>query len=218
MGPKLDALLKDSNSGDAAARARVKALALAEVAQGKPRRSWRGDIALLTGVTWACALAVVAITLLTGTAAAGQLSARLVPVLPLLVVAAVGGWAAIAPRPAALLPLGLLAGLAGLVLVVATRGEGHASPLPQWVCTAAHLGIGAVPLSVALVLLRKSAPNPLRAVVAGLAVGTVGAIAGELACEQSWQHVLLFHGAAWLGVAAASLAISRRLTPRSWAP
>jgi hypothetical protein len=218
MGPKLDELLKGGVPGDAPARERVKALALAELSQARPAGSWRGDIALLTSAIWACALAVVAITVATGNSSLAQLSARLVPVLPLLVLAAVGAVAAIAPRPQALLPLGLLAGVSELVLVVATRGEGHPSSLPAWVCTAAHLGIGAVPLSLALVLLRKSAPNPLRAVVAGLAVGTVGAIAGELACEQSWQHVLLFHGAAWLGVAAGALLISRRLTPRSWAP
>jgi hypothetical protein len=99
------------------------------------------------------------------------------------------------------------------------RGPAWAeSTLPEWVCTLSHVGVGLVPLVVAVTVLRGAAFRPLRALLAGLSVGTTGAFLGELACTQSWQHVVGYHLSAWAIAAVATLVVSLSLEPRSFAP
>ncbi len=88
----------------------------------------------------------------------------------------------------------------------------------EWFCALSHAGADLLPLGLALHLLRKSAPSLPRALLAGVAAGSCGAMVGEAGCGQSWQHVLVFHGGAWLLIAGAALLLSRWLKPVSYAP
>ncbi|MBL8958017.1 MAG: DUF1109 domain-containing protein, partial [Myxococcaceae bacterium] len=63
-----------------------------------------------------------------------------------------------------------------------------------------------------------SAPHPVRAALAGLAVGTCGALIGEVGCAQPWQHVLVYHLSAWLALMGACAVFARRLARSSYAP
>jgi hypothetical protein len=77
----------------------------------------------------------------------------------------------------------------------------------------------AVPAAVmALLLLRKMAFNLSRAVVAGLAVGTTGALLGELMCGRNAAHIAVFHLASWVLASLAVVALSTRISRRSFAP
>ncbi|NOK14161.1 DUF1109 domain-containing protein, partial [Corallococcus exercitus] len=51
-----------------------------------------------------------------------------------------------------------------------------------------------------------------------LAVGTVGAFVGELACEQGPGHVATYHLGAWALLTLMTWALSKRLKPRTYAP
>jgi hypothetical protein len=71
---------------------------------------------------------------------------------------------------------------------------------------------------VALAALRRLAFDPVRSVVAGLSVGAVGALVGELVCQQGPLHVLVFHLPAWAFSILAVTFISIRLQRSSHAP
>jgi hypothetical protein len=71
---------------------------------------------------------------------------------------------------------------------------------------------------VALRGLTRLGHDPLRALVAGLSVGALGALVGELVCEQGPLHVLAFHLPAWAGAALAVTLLSPRLARSSHAP
>jgi hypothetical protein len=124
----------------------------------------------------------------------------------------------LAPRRRGQVLAGFVVAGAGLIGLVAMRGAGTPSSAAPWVCTLSHLSIGAAPLLLALALLRKSAIGPARAALAGLAVGTTGAMIGEIGCEQGWMHVLVWHLSAWVALAIVAGLVSRRLMPRSFAP
>jgi hypothetical protein len=133
-------------------------------------------------------------------------------------VVALGSFAALAPRRLGQLIAGYVIAVIGLVGLVLLRGEGHPSTTPEWVCTVSHLALGAGPLVLMLAMLRKSALGAARTALAGLAVGATGAMLGELACEQSFAHVAVWHLAAWIGLGVIALLVARRLVPRSFAP
>ncbi len=215
----LDSLLSQEPPRDAAAASRVLAAARGELALGRPVRPWRtqalwllaasGGLALLTGVVLG-ALGQTSVELLL---------ARAPTLAMLLVTCAVCTWGALSPRGRGLQRVGIVLAMVNAAVLVLARGAPHApSTLPEWVCTLGHLGVGLVPLVVALVTLRSTAFQPLRALTAGLAVGTTGAFLGELACERGWRHVAGYHLLAWGLVAVASLVISQSLKPRSYAP
>ncbi len=210
--------LKDS-AFDPASLERSLAALEGELAKPPPR-SWRADVALLLAVSWGLAGAMTLVLFFTDPGT-GALALRHLPALGLLL--GTGGLAAFAalsppgrlPVAAALVAAGL--GLSGLVFLRALDTTA-ASTLPPWVCTLSHLGTDAIPLVIALLCLRRSAPHTPRALLAGVAAGSCGALIGEVGCGQSWQHVLLFHGGAWALIALASAVIARRLKRFSYAP
>lgn len=196
--------------------AKARAAMLAELS--RPRVKW-------TTYALRASVALVALFILTATglglagpATVELATAHAAAAAVLVAAAALSVWAAVAPvdsrrRRSALLAV---AGLAGVVVLL--RGEGAASTAAPWVCTVSHLGVGLLPAAVMVLVLRHQAPNSTRSLVAGLAAGTVGAFAGELACGQSATHVALFHLPAWALVAVAVSVISSKVTPRSFAP
>ena len=218
MSQKLDALLKDAPV-DTASIERSRALLQAALKEPRPR-SWKADAALLVLSSWGMA-ALVAVVLLMSGATGAELITRHGAALGLLfAVGTASAWAALAPPSGGRLFFSAALGFSGLIGLVGLRALGITAPsaLPQWICTVTHLGVGIAPLVVALMMLKKSAPHPLRAALAGLAAGTCGALIGEIGCAQPWQHVAVFHLSAWLALVAACAVFARRLSRSSYAP
>lgn len=215
---KLDDLLQQAaNDPDPAAGLGLSAKLLAEL-DAKPARGWKGDLLLVVGLCAALISVAGAVMFFAGALDPALLVARAGNLVALFLVGAFCAFAAVSPRKRGRVLAGFGAaafGVAGLVLV---RGAGVVSTAAPWVCTLSHLSIGAGPLVAALLVLRKSALSSSRAALAGLAVGSTGAMLGELACEQSWAHVAVWHLGAWLGLAVLSVVVARRLVPRSFAP
>jgi hypothetical protein len=202
-------------SSDALSKARAAMLAEAKT----PRRaSWKASVVKVSGTIVGVVLAMAGVLLTIGACTLDFLSSRAVTLASLMTVGLVTTWASLRPggRVGRLVSIGLL--VVAAVLVVLVRGAGTPSTQPGWVCTASHFAVGLAPAAVVILLLRGMAPNRLRAVVAGLAAGTTGALVGELACAQSAGHVAVFHLSAWALVALVVTFISARLTPRSYAP
>ena len=219
MSQRLDDLLSQPRPIDAASLDKARALLAAELKAPRPR-GWRGDALVLLAVSWGMA-ALVAVVLLAAGATSADLVGRHGAALGL--VFAVGtacAWAAVAPPSSGRLLFSSAMGLSGIIGLVVLRALGVSAPsaTPEWVCTVSHAGAGIAPLAVALMVLKKSAPHPLRAALAGLAVGTCGALIGEIGCAQPWQHVLVYHLSAWLALVAACAVFARRLVRSSYAP
>jgi hypothetical protein len=195
-----------------------RALQAARAEQARPRSTYRRDAAVLGTALLGLTGAAMAGTRLAGLWRLEDLVRRL-PTLALLVsVQGVAAWAAVAPRARrAQVATGLL-GLLAMAAVVGLRGAGAPSPLPPWVCTLSHLGVGVVPAAVTLWLLRRAAFDVPRALAGGMGAGAAGALLGELACGQGAWHVLAFHLPAWLAVVSVVMVLGRRQKPRSFAP
>ncbi len=215
----LDRLLTEAPARDNAAMARVLAAAQGELALKRPVRRWRTQAAWLVAASGGLGLLAAGVMFAVGAVSGPLLLAR-APLLLLLVgTSAVCAWGALTPGGAWLRRLGVGLALASAAAVVLARGTPHTAPtLPGWVCTVSHLAIGAVPLVVALVALRSTFFQPLRAAAAGLSVGSTGALLGELACEQDGRHVVAHHLLAWAVITAVLVVISKSLKPRSYAP
>ncbi|MCA2976832.1 MAG: DUF1109 family protein [Myxococcaceae bacterium] len=202
-----------SSSALAAARAAMQAEATTS-----RRSSWRAGVVRGAGTIVGLALAVAGVLLAVGACTLDFLAARSVTLASLLTVGVVTTWASLRPggRVGRFAALGLSAVSAGLLVL--SRSAEVASSQPEWVCTVSHVAVGLAPAAVVILLLRGMAPNRLRAVVAGVAAGSTGALVGELACAQSRSHVALFHLSAWGLVALFVAVVSSRLSPRSYAP
>jgi hypothetical protein len=200
------------------ALARARAAALAELRRAPVATPWRRQAGVVVAIWVGASIVAGSATLVAGLAAGRDVIARAPSLAALLAVAAVGGVASLVPRAR---PWTFLAGVAALLTMAAlvlSRGVGVASSTPEWVCSVSHVGVGILPLAVGLWSLRQSAWTWRRALATGLGAGTAGAFLGELACHQSARHVLVHHLGAWLLVAIACVAISRRLRPRTFAP
>jgi len=215
MMSSLDDLLRQQ-ARDEATSATTLARVKAELAQ--PRHSWRRDALRLVVAWWAMACGLTTVLLLTGNTSPDLVLSRLASVAPLMVLGGLGGYFAIAPGGQRWRGALVVAFALAMLAIVVTRGAGHPSAQPEWVCTLSHLSLGAGPLGVAMLGLRRTAPNVMRSMVAGLAIGTVGAIAGEVGCDQGWQHVMVFHLVPWAALTAVAVLVSRRMKRWSYAP
>lgn len=215
----LDSLLREEPTGDTASAARVLAAARGELAQRKPVRSWRTQALWVMAASGGLSLLVAGVMLAVGATSEALLLSRAHLLTLLLGTCAVCTWGALSPRGRLLRRVGVVLAMVTAAVLVVARDTPHAvSTVPEWVCTASHIAVGAVPLVVALLALRAAVFQPMRALCAGLAVGTTGAFLGELACERGWRHVAGYHLLAWGLVIVASLVISKSLKPRSYAP
>lgn len=199
-----------------ASLAAARAAARAELAAHPTPGNWRRDVAWLVAATSLLALVAAAVSIASSGWSGGPWRAATFPLV--IVVQLAAAVTAIHPRMRGLrraVPVLLVGAMASLVLL---RGSGAPSPLPPWVCTVSHLALGAGPVAVGLVLLRRAAITWSRAIAAGVAAGGVGAALGELACGQSAEHVLLFHLPAWALAVLVTCLVSRRLQTLSHAP
>lgn len=219
MRPSLDSLLNQVTPSDSVSMGRALLAARGELALKRPVRRWRTQAVGVFAASVGLVVVVTAVLLALGQVDASHLLRRS-PVFGLLwVTAAVCAWGALAPSGRRVRLGGIALAMLSATVLVASRGEPHVAPtLPGWVCTASHFGVALIPLVVALLSLRGGAFLPLRAIVAGLCVGTTGALVGELACAQGWRHVAGYHLSAWALVAGVALAVSKSLKPHSYAP
>jgi hypothetical protein len=197
---------------------RAHAAALAELRGTPVATSWRRHAAVVAVVLAGIGVAAVAAAFLASLAGAADVVARAPMLAALLAVAVAGGVASQAPGARRWTAVATGGALVTMAWLVVSRGAGTPSATAEWVCSVSHVAVGLLPLAVGLGSLRHSAWNRRRALATGLGAGTAGALLGELACHQGARHVLVHHVGAWLLVAIACVAISRRLRPRTFAP
>ncbi len=214
---KLDDLLSSQDGSPGVPSDRLRATLLAELAV-TPMRSWRADVVRLVGACWLLIAAVAGVLIAMGWVTVAFLAERASTIVGLLGLAAAFAFVAIAPRQGRRVSIALGVAAVAMVGLVLARQTGQVSAAPAWVCSVSQLLIAAAPMIFGLSLLRQSAVTPGRAAVLGVAVGTTGAILGELVCEQGFAHVALWHVGAWALLAGAAAVASRRLVPRSFAP
>jgi hypothetical protein len=215
----IDSLLLREPASDGTALERALAAARQELALKRPVRRWR------TQAVWVFSSSVAVVGLVAAVLLAQKQMTWevLLPRAPLFVLlwatAAVCAFSALSPRGRWLRLVGGLMAVASAATLVFTRGSSSAPPtVPEWVCTASHIAVGLGPLIVSVIALRAAVFRPARALIAGLAVGTSGALVGELACSQDWRHVAGYHLTAWAVIAVVEVAVLRFLKPRSFAP
>ena len=200
----------------------ILALAARELAAHPRARSWRAEAAVAVALSATVAL-VGALKMGHGqvqnSASPDALRAAALALGGVLVLA---GWFAFAPR-ARRAQRAVLAGGLLTVVAVAAMGSGQADPRPFLAagahCLMLELGVSALPVMAALLLLRGWAPDPLRSALVGLSGGAAGLIGLHFHCPNGTPgHLLTFHllpWVAWWGLAALARA---RLRTHSFAP
>jgi len=197
--------------------ARVRAAALAELQATHSPQRWQGDVGMLLGATLLLTAAAVLATGLSGSWGAALAAQRSTTLVLLVLAQIAGAAAALSPRAQRAQFVALLLGALAMAALVLLRGAGGPSTVPQWVCSASHFGLSLGPIALALFLLRRSHPTNLKALSAGVAAGTIGALLGELACGRDAHHVALFHLPAFAAAVLLTLVLARRLRPLSFA-
>lgn len=151
-------------------------------------------------------------------------SPAVIAAVGVLTLVLVGGGAYLALAPARRrLPWGWVALAAlGVALAQVLGGSGAQVRAPMRAlmgCMGTELVLSVVPMAVALVLLSRSAFQPVRALAAGLSAGGVGLLVLHLHCaDGTAAHLLGAHVLPWLLLAGAAVFIRSRLPTRSYAP
>ena len=219
MASPLDKLLSSAGSSPSGREATHTRALLEEALKHKPpsrpwHLEWRNTLlsALLLVVLSAAML------LLSGNTTWSWIWARMPS---LLLLASSGGfcaWAALSPRALRYRPFSLGVWLLAMVGVVLLRGNDEPPSVTPWVCTLGHVGMGVIPLWVAVGALRNVAPGRWRWLLAGVFVGTTGAMGGELGCVGGMTHIALYHLAAWWAMAVVAFVLSFFLKSKTYAP
>jgi len=212
---KLDELLMQAQQTNSSLERARNALT-AELKM-RPGPSWKTTTMRAVAACWALMIAT-AVALMAAGDATPLLASRLPLIVSLALLTLLSAWLAIAPLSRAAPIVGTVLGMLAAIGLVLVRGAGLPSATPEWVCTVSHLGAGIIPLGFMIAALRRASPNPWRALAGGLAVGTTGAVIGELACSRGWQHVLTYHLSAWVMIAIVCAVLSLRSKPLSYAP
>ena len=201
-----------------AALTAARAAMIAELSS--PRRSWKTGASRLVAATLGLGVLLGVGALVSGAAAPETLAARWLSLATLALVGPLLAFSAARPGSAWLRRGAWLSAIVGAATLLLTRPAqvDSLSTSPEWVCALSHLGVALPAMLVALSLLRGMAFNIGRAVAAGLAVGTTGALLGELMCGRDAAHIAVFHLAAWALAAVSVVALSFGSTRRSFAP
>jgi len=202
----------------------ARAQALRELtARPKPTPWWRELLVLLA----------VDATVLAGALAWFSRDGRLVsnPASPgvvagvaLLTLVLVGGGAFVALAPTRRRwPWGLVAlGAVGVAAAQALGGSGlQVRPPMQGMlgCLGAEVVLSVLPLATALVLLCRSAFQPVRALAAGLSAAGVSLLILHLHCpDGTVSHLMSAHVIPWLLLGGVAVLVRSRLPTRSYAP
>jgi len=192
-------------------------------AQPQPTPWWRELLVLL---------GVYAVVMVGGVLALGRSGlvrnmapAWVVALMALLILGLVGGGAYIALAPSSRrMPWALVGASAVTVaLLQILGGSGQASVRGFLAallgCMVTEVVLSVPPLILALVLLVRSAFQPVRALAAGLSAAGVSLFVLHLHCaDGSASHVALGHVLPWLVLAGVALLVRSRLPTRSYAP
>ena len=202
-----------------AALDRARGEALRELAAAGPARPWRVQARRLAATVGAITLAGVIVVAAINWPPSVLLRTRWPAMVFLGVAQIVGLIAAIAPGRSRLGPVSWALAAPGVVVVLAHRhaGGGHTA-LPGWICSASHLAVGLVPLTLVVRRLRDISFSFRRAFTAGLALGVSAPLWGEVACERGLSHTLVHHVGSLVLLAVACLVLSRTGRRRSYAP
>jgi hypothetical protein len=191
----------------------VRAQALRELEAHPKATPWWREVLVLMGVyvgmTVLGALAFTRVGLLLNEA-----PPLVVVGLAVLVLGVMAGGAVVALAPTRRAAWGLV-GTSAAVVGLAVKGF-LAGSIGCW---RAHLLLSALPLVAALMMLRRSAYHPARAVAAGLSAGAVGLLLLHLHCpDGSARHLAASHVAPWLLLGGLALLVRARLPTRTHAP
>ena len=203
---------------DAGARLLARNAALAELRRHPVVRSWRweatGTLLVMLGIT----ALVIAVGGWFSIAEMARARERIVPLVLLLALQALGIFAAIAPgRAAPRVAVALLAVLATAAVLVG-RGAGITPATPAIACSASHVAVDLIPLGLVLASLRRFSWTLGRSLLAGAAAAATGAIAGELSCGRGWTHALVHHVGAGVLIAVVCAVVSRSRRSETFAP
>ena len=201
---------------------RLRAPSRAEL-EAHPRATpwWRELLVLLAvylGMTGVGALALARVGLFLNPASPGVVGG-----LAVLVALAMVGGAVVALAPArrgAWGLVGLSTAVVGLAVVLGGSGEAARGFLAGALgCTRSSVLLSALPLVAAVVMLRRSAFHPARAVAAGLSAGAVGLLLLHVHCPDGTPaHLTASHLGPWLLLGAVALGVRSRLSTLGHAP
>ncbi|HEX2660755.1 MAG TPA: hypothetical protein VHU40_20885 [Polyangia bacterium] len=202
----------------AATLARVHAAARDELRRRPQVPSWRREAVGTAAVVLGTTALVIGVGAWLSIVEVDRLRERLLPLMLLVALQALGVFAAIAPGRAALRwTLGVVA-LGAAVAMLVGRGDGTVPSTPAFACSTSHVAVDLIPLGLALFALRRFAWTLGRSLLAGVATAATGAIAGELSCGRGWTHALVHHIGAGLLVAVVCVLVSRARRPLTYAP
>lgn len=146
-------------------------------------------------------------------------------VVGLLILALVGGGAYLAMAPARRrVPWVLVAAVAGAVSLAQVLGGSGYGPVRSFIagvmgCLTTEVLLSIPPLALALVLLCRSAFQPVRAFAAGLSAAGVSLFVLHLHCPDGTAgHLMLGHLVPWVLLAGVAIFLRARLPTRSYAP
>jgi hypothetical protein len=198
--------------------ARVRVAALDELRRQPRPVSWRREAVGTAAIVLGTTALVIGVGAWLSIVEIDRLRERLIPLVMLIALQALGVFAAIAPGRAALRwTLGVLALAAALAMLLG-RGEGTSTGTPSLACSTSHVAVDLIPLGLALFALRRFSWTLGRSLLAGLAAAATGAIAGELSCGRGWTHALVHHIGAGLLIALICVVFSRARRPHTYAP
>ncbi|WNG40002.1 DUF1109 family protein [Archangium violaceum] len=200
----------------------VRTQALEELAAHPKATPWWHEVLVLIGVyvgmTLLGALGFTRVGLFLNSAPLG-----VVVGLAVLVGLAMVGGAVVALAPTRQVAWGLVGTSTAVVaLSVVLGGSGLAvrSFLAGAIgCARTHMLLSALPLLAALVMLRRSAYQPARAVAAGLSAGAVGLLLLHVHCpDGSAPHLMASHVGPWLLLGGLALLVRSRIPTHTHAP
>lgn len=198
---------------------RARGEALRELAASGPARPWRLQARTLAATVGVITLAGVIVVAVINWPPSMLLRNRWPAMVALGVAQVVGLVAAIAPGRSRLGPVSWALAALGVLVVLARRHTAGAdTALPGWICSASHLAVGLVPLTLVVRRLRDITFSFRRAFTAGLALGVSAPLWGEVACERGLSHTLIHHVGSLVLLALACLILSRTGPRRSYAP
>ncbi|PTL84094.1 NrsF family protein [Vitiosangium sp. GDMCC 1.1324] len=200
----------------------VRAQALQELAAHPKATPWWREVLVLVGV-YAGMTALGAMVLSQVGLFRNAASMGVVVGLAALVLMMMVGGAVVALAPSRQVAWGLVGTSTAVVaLSVVLGGSGLAGMgfLAGLIgCVRVHMLLSALPLLAALVMLRRSAYHPARAVAAGLSAGAVGLLLLHMHCPNgSTVHLAAAHVGPWLLLGGLALLVRSRLPTNNHAP
>ena len=200
------------------AKARLLSALRPELPKAPSKNRWRFEVAGVVASSFLVTASIAGALLTSGNTTVEIIAARAAVLVMGGLICAYAAAVAIAPGLKRGQVFALAAFAVGSAVMMGMRSEISAASTPEWVCTATHVGVGAIPLVMGVFALRRSGSKLLAGLALGVSAGTTGAMVGELGCGRDALHVLLFHVSAWLVMVAVGALLSLVIRPRSHAP